>query len=304
MQSRVDSGFFDRFLSGPHVLDIGYRGNSPLNQPIVPQATGIERDYPGYDGKTLPFADLSQDAVHSSHCLEHIPDPMHVLADWFRVLRIGGYLILTVPHQQLYERKPTPTSRWGGNEHHRFYTPAVLMAEIEAALPVGEFRVRSLRDNDADFDYGRPPDQPPRGCYEVELVIERIAKPAYAENLRLSAAARASIDVYRHTVETLLRLDGAGTGFGVAALEAFGKAFPIPPYKVLRPLFPAAPEAQLRKLLWPLVDPSVVDVKFYVELHPDVRSAIGTDSSLAPNHYRRSGYFEGKAPSNKIGFYG
>jgi SAM-dependent methyltransferase len=304
IQSRIESGFFTKFMSGPNVLDIGFRGSNPLNQPIVPHAIGVDRDFPGYDGKTLPFSDQSQDAVHSSHCLEHIPDPSHALADWFRVLRIGGYLILTVPHQQLYERKPTPTSRWGGNEHHRFYTPAVLLAEIEAALPVGEFRVRSLRDNDKDFDYSRTPDQSPLGCYEIEIVLERIARPAYAENLRLSAKARAAIDLYRQTVETLLHFDNTGIAIDVAPLEAFGRIFPIPPFKVLRPLFPAASDGQLRKLLWPLVDPSVVDVKYYVERHPDVRRVVGAETDQAPAHYRRAGYFEGKNPSNRMGLYG
>jgi len=32
------------------------------------------------------------------------------------------------------ERKPTPTSRFGGNEHLRFYTATSLAAEIEEAL--------------------------------------------------------------------------------------------------------------------------------------------------------------------------
>jgi hypothetical protein len=62
MRNRIEAGFFARYLSGQHVLDIGYRGGNPANLPIVPQAIGIDRDYPGYDGKTLPFSDESQDA--------------------------------------------------------------------------------------------------------------------------------------------------------------------------------------------------------------------------------------------------
>src|ERR1039457_4202089 len=42
----------------------------------------------GYDGVRLPFPDASQDAVHSCHCLEHIPDYRATLAEWFRVLKV------------------------------------------------------------------------------------------------------------------------------------------------------------------------------------------------------------------------
>src|ERR1051326_639742 len=105
MRARIESGFFAHFLSGQNVLDIGFRGNDPANVPIVPWAIGVDKDFAGYDGTTLPFEDRSQDAVHSSHCLEHIPNPATALAEWFRVIRVGGYLVLTVPHQQLYERK-------------------------------------------------------------------------------------------------------------------------------------------------------------------------------------------------------
>ncbi len=69
-------------------------------------------DYPGYDGLRLPFPNDSQDAVYSSHCLEHIPNSNAALAEWYRVLRLGGYIVLAVPHQWLYERKATVPSRF------------------------------------------------------------------------------------------------------------------------------------------------------------------------------------------------
>jgi SAM-dependent methyltransferase len=301
---RIDSGFVARYLSRANILDIGFRGEIPTALPIVPQAIGVELDYPGYDGKTLPFPDQSQDAVHASHCLEHIPDPARALGEWFRVLRIGGYLVLTVPHQQLYERKPVPTSRWGGNDHLRFYTPASFLTEIENALPLGEFRIRLLRDNDTGFDYTQPPDQPPTGCYEIELVIERIAKPIYAEALRLSDQARAIIESYRQLIETLLRLDATGKVIDVAALQAYGRMFPIPPYRVLRAMFSTVPEEKLCDVVRPLIDPSVVDAEWYTRVHPDVQREIGPDIGLAPEHYRRSGYFECKLPSMHVGLYG
>jgi SAM-dependent methyltransferase len=305
VRARLESGFFERYLGGANVLDIGYRGNSPDNQPIVPHAIGVDLGYPGYDGKTLPFEDLSQDAVHSSHCLEHIPDPIAALAEWFRVLRHGGYLVLTVPHQQLYERKPTPTSRWGGNEHLRFYTPASLLLELETALPLGEFRVRSLQDNDAGFDYGLAPDQPPiHCCYEIELVVQRIAPPAHAAALRLSPAAKAAIDAYRVMIDAVLRLDATGTPMDEKALRLFGEALEIPPYAVVSAIYPDTPHTTLRRLLAPLVDPSVVEPRWYIDKYPDVSILVRDDPNIAFEHYRHSGYFERKLPSMRMGLYG
>jgi SAM-dependent methyltransferase len=304
LRARIANGFFARFLAGPNVLDIGFRGNDPENQPIVPWAIGVDRDFPGYDGTILPFEDASQDAVHSSHCLEHIADPARTLSEWFRVLKTGGFLVLTVPHQQLYERKPVPTSRWGGNEHLRFYTVASLTREIEDALPVGEFRYRLIRDNDAGFDYDRSPTEYPAGCYEIEVVLQRIARPAYADLLRLSPAALAAIESYRVMILTLLRHDAEGISLDQNALEQFGRTCPIPPFAVIRSMFPDTPEATLRELIWPLVDPDVVDPGWYTHKHVDVRQVVEAGTYTAAQHYRRSGYFECKLPNHTIGPYG
>lgn len=304
LRARIESGFVAQYLSGPRVLDIGFRGGDSANQPIVPWATGVDKDFPGYDGTTLPFEDYSQDAVHLSHCLEHIANPGTVLAEWFRVLRIDGFLILTVPHQQLYERKPVPTSRWGGNEHLRFYTLATLAKEIEDALPVGEFRFRVMRDNDADFDYPLPPTEYPRGCYEIETVIQRIARPAYADLLRLSPAANAAVAAYKTMIETILRHDSLGVALDQGALEQFGRACPIPPYAIVRAMFHDTPHTRLRELLWPLVDPAVIDTEWYVNHHVDVAAGVRAGKFSAAQHYRHSGYFECKLPSLAVGPYG
>ena len=177
-EARRLSGFTERYLSGPHILDIGYRGYIPDVQPIVPHAIGVELDFPGYDGRTLPFPDNSQDAVFSSHCLEHIPDFVQALRDWFRVAKIGGYLIIMVPHQYLYEKRIALPSRYNA-DHKRFYTPASLLQDVEAALSPNSYRVRHLADNDAGYEYGIPPERHSGGSYEIELVIEKIAAPGW-----------------------------------------------------------------------------------------------------------------------------
>ena len=187
-ERRAAEGFWDRFLSGPNVLDIGFRGGDPDALPIVPQAIGIEKDYPDYTGLHLPFPDQSQDAVHASHVLEHVEtadesrggsgERKH-LREWFRVLRIGGFLVLMVPSAYLYERRLTvPPSRWSG-EHLRSYTPATLLAAVEGALEPNTYRVRHLADNDVGYRYDLPTTVHPEGALEIEAVIQRIRPPEW-----------------------------------------------------------------------------------------------------------------------------
>lgn len=54
--------------------------------------------------------DNSYDFVHSSHCLEHLHDPRIGLANWLRVVRPGGHLIVTVPDEDLYEQGRFPST--------------------------------------------------------------------------------------------------------------------------------------------------------------------------------------------------
>ena len=56
------------------------------------------------------IADGSFDFVHSSHCLEHLVDPAEGLRNWLRVIRDGGYLVLTVPDEDLYEQGMFPST--------------------------------------------------------------------------------------------------------------------------------------------------------------------------------------------------
>lgn len=172
-QYRKDNGFYDKYMQGSG-LDIGYKGTHEGKvDPVLPTATGIDLNYPGYDGLNLPFDSNSQDYVFSSHCLEHIDDQLKTITEWFRVLKVKGHLIIIVPHQYLYEKRKQLPSKWN-RDHKRFYTPGYLLSCVEMALKPNSYRVRLLEDGDKGFDYNLGPDKHSGGQYEIVLVLEKI----------------------------------------------------------------------------------------------------------------------------------
>jgi SAM-dependent methyltransferase len=110
---RVMEEFFKKYCNGLG-LDIGYGGDL-----IVPNAEGW--DFEHGDARFLQgVEDSKYDFVYSSHTLEHVDDAEESLFNWFRVIKPGGYLILYVPHRDLYEKKARLPSRFNST-HQRFF---------------------------------------------------------------------------------------------------------------------------------------------------------------------------------------
>ncbi len=114
-----NANFMVRYFKG-YGLDIG-GAPDPLSlyQEIFPLMSAVRVwDQPDGDAEFLEgVADDSFDFVHSSHCLEHLHNPAIGLANWFRVLKPQGYLIITVPDEDLYEQGVFPSTF---NHDHRW----------------------------------------------------------------------------------------------------------------------------------------------------------------------------------------
>ena len=114
-----EPNFLNRYFVG-NGLDIG-GGPDPLGLYIelFPRMKGVKVwDKNDGDAQTLEGVEDEQfNFVHSSHCLEHVDDPTIGLKNWFRALKPGGHLIITVPDEDLYEQGQFP-STW--NKDHKF----------------------------------------------------------------------------------------------------------------------------------------------------------------------------------------
>lgn len=116
------------------------------------------------------------------------------------LLGTDGHPVIIVPHQFLDEKRRNLPSRRSGNGR-RFHATASLMAEIKTALAPNSYRLRHLIHNNRGYDYAIPPDRHADGCYEIELVIQKRAPPAWElEQPKLSSR------VFRRERAALVRL--------------------------------------------------------------------------------------------------
>ena len=115
----ADPNFARRWFVGAG-LDIGGKPDPlSLYAGFFPALTEV-RVWDWEDGDAQHLAGLaaeSLDFVHSSHCLEHLVDPVEGLASWFRVIKPGGFLVVTVPDEDLYEQGVFPSTH---NRDHKW----------------------------------------------------------------------------------------------------------------------------------------------------------------------------------------
>lgn len=105
-------------------IDVG-SGDDPLGQwrDLFPLMRDV-REWDMKDGDAQYLAgieDCEFDFLHSSHCLEHLRDPLFALQNWCRVVRPGGYLTVMIPDEDAYEQGVFP-SRWNADHKHTFTT--------------------------------------------------------------------------------------------------------------------------------------------------------------------------------------
>ncbi len=109
---RLGEGFFEKYCLGAG-LDIGYGGDL-----MSPNCRGW--DFEDGDCQYLRgLNNASFDFVYSSHVLEDMLCPTVALSNWWRVLKPRGYMILYIPHRDLYEKKKELPSRW--NYDHKYF---------------------------------------------------------------------------------------------------------------------------------------------------------------------------------------
>lgn len=114
-----DYRYFIRYFKGQGI-DIG-AGNDGLSNymEFMPLVKSIyDWDVGDGDAQYLDgVEDNSFDFIHSSHCLEHLHDPVIAIGNWLRVLKLGGYMVVTIPDMDLYEQGIWPSNKNSDHKH-------------------------------------------------------------------------------------------------------------------------------------------------------------------------------------------
>jgi len=108
----ADSNFISRYFSGDGI-DIGGKPDPlGLYKEFFSQMKSVKTwDWEDGDAQIMAgVQDEKYDFVHSSHCLEHLVNPHEGVKNWLRIVRPGGYLIVTVPDEDLYEQGIFPST--------------------------------------------------------------------------------------------------------------------------------------------------------------------------------------------------
>ena len=76
-----------------------WEGSLVEGMPFAPTGTPVGIQFLREATDLSGIADHSYDLILSSHCLEHIANPLRALREWRRICGLEGYLCLIVPHR-------------------------------------------------------------------------------------------------------------------------------------------------------------------------------------------------------------
>lgn len=109
-ERRKNTWLYNKVFSG-HGIDIGC-GSDILNKnntfPNIVSVKGF--DLENGDAQYInKYIDEQYDFVHSSQCLEHMHDPVISITNWWKLVKQNGYIIISIPDEDLYEQGHFPS---------------------------------------------------------------------------------------------------------------------------------------------------------------------------------------------------
>jgi ADP-heptose:LPS heptosyltransferase/predicted SAM-dependent methyltransferase len=130
---------FEHFVGVDNLRDTKLFGISMKPDVVVPTCERL----------TL-FAGESFDCVLSSHVLEHIEDYRSALAEWWRLVKVGGTLILYLPHRELY---PNIGDEGANPDHRHDFEENDIRTAMQAVAGDWDLELNQRRDMRMEYSF-------------------------------------------------------------------------------------------------------------------------------------------------------
>jgi SAM-dependent methyltransferase len=122
------------------------------------------------------------DFVYSSNCLEHLKNPILAFENWLKIVKVNGFLVVSVPDEDLYEQGRFPSKF--NPEHLWSFTILKNSSWSQKSINVVDLLKQFLPDIkilrvqlvDQNYDYSIRQFDQTRGVAEafIEFVVQRI----------------------------------------------------------------------------------------------------------------------------------
>jgi len=122
----------------PHAISVDNMNHAQFGFSTRPDITSDAEDL-------SVFSDGCMDFVYSSHTLEHVVDPVKALKEWLRVVKVGGYLVLYLPHKLYY---PNVGEKGANPDHKSDFLPE----DVIGKMPPG-WDLIDLQERNGDDEY-------------------------------------------------------------------------------------------------------------------------------------------------------
>lgn len=132
-------------------IDIG-----PAGDPVLPNVKRFDMEQ-GDANIITQFVKEQFDFVYASHCLEHMHEPKKAILEWWKLVKVGGYIFFMIPDEDLYEQGVFP-SRFNPDHKATFtlsktksWSPlSINVLALANSLPGGEIMKLALQDHNYD----------------------------------------------------------------------------------------------------------------------------------------------------------
>jgi SAM-dependent methyltransferase len=170
--------FIQNYLQG-RVLDIGAG-----NDLVCSWAQSFDLQHGDANNIQNHLSKGSFDTVHSSHCIEHMHDPVKALNNWWSLVKPGGFMILVAPDEDLYEQGIWP-SFFNPDHKHTFrldksttWSPVSYeLRQLCAALPGSQILSADIQSEHYDDRLRFRADTKPRKIrHPIKLVISIVKR--------------------------------------------------------------------------------------------------------------------------------